>query len=116
GSVEKYFRVSCIHPMFHLRVKPSPPSDTGAVTLGQAVDSSAMTCTPGCRARTDPLSSRRKEMASSFSRPPPPRREYQLNHGAAPTTAKPVPGFLLIQEVPFPPEKVAPLFRPKLKT
>ena len=56
--------------MFHFRVNPRPPSDTGAVTFGQAVDSSAMTCTPGWRERTEALSSRRKEMASSFSRPP----------------------------------------------
>ena len=42
GSVCKYFSVSCIQPMFHLRPKPSPPRYVGRDTIGQAVDSSAM--------------------------------------------------------------------------
>jgi hypothetical protein len=68
--VEKYFRVSCIHPMFHLKVKPSPPSFVGFVTPGHAVDSSAAVMHPGCSAWTVPFTWRRKSIASRFSRPP----------------------------------------------
>ena len=36
-------------PMFHFMPKPSPPRNTGRVTMGQSVDSSAMVCTSGNR-------------------------------------------------------------------
>ena len=42
-----YASVSCIQPMFHFRLKPSPPMYGGRVTCGHAVDSSAMVSTPG---------------------------------------------------------------------
>ncbi len=42
-----YARLSCIQPMFHLWLKPRPPSATGRLTPGQAVDSSAITSAPG---------------------------------------------------------------------
>ena len=44
-----YSRKSCIHPMFHLKVKPRPSSSGWSVTFGQAVDSSAMTRAPWLR-------------------------------------------------------------------
>ena len=37
--------------MFHLKVKPSPPSRTGRETPGHAVDSSAAVMQPGSSAR-----------------------------------------------------------------
>src|SRR5215211_1445784 len=52
GSREKYASVSCIHPMFHLNVNPSPPSFTGVVTPDHAVDSSAIVTQPGASACT----------------------------------------------------------------
>ncbi len=70
GSIEKYSRVSCIHPMFHLNVKPSPPSPTGCVTPGHAVDSSAIMMTPGHSVFTAWFTARRNSIASRFSRPP----------------------------------------------
>ena len=44
-----YCSVSCIQPMFHLKPKPSPPDDVGAVTPGHDVDSSAIITMPGLR-------------------------------------------------------------------
>ena len=34
--------MSFIQPMFHLKLKPRPPSEAGFVTIGHAVDSSAI--------------------------------------------------------------------------
>ncbi len=56
--------------MFHLYEKPSPPSATGAVTPGHAVDSSAMVIAPGHRWATTTFISFRNATASRFSRPP----------------------------------------------
>ena len=70
GSVEMYSSVSCIQPMFHLRLKPSPPMYGGRVTCGQAVDSSATVNTPGHSVWTTSFMRCRKEIASRFSRPP----------------------------------------------
>ena len=56
--------------MFHLNPNPSPPASVGAVTPGQAVDSSATITAPGCRRYTVALSSWRNCTASRFSRPP----------------------------------------------
>jgi len=70
GSCATYPRVSCIHPMFHLNVKPRPPLSVERVTPGQAVDSSAVIETPGCVAWTTAFSSWRKPTASRSSRPP----------------------------------------------
>ena len=41
-----YDSMSCIHPMFHLKVNPSPPRCTGRLTPGHAVDSSAAVIDP----------------------------------------------------------------------
>ncbi len=65
-----YSSVSCIQPMFHFIVKPSPPASTGRETIGQAVDSSAIVTAPGKRPCTKVFMSRRKSIASRFSRPP----------------------------------------------
>jgi hypothetical protein len=56
--------------MFHLWVKPRPPVETGRLTPPHAVDSSATIITPGYSDTIAPLTSRRKAMASMFSRPP----------------------------------------------
>src|SRR3712207_7253739 len=56
--------------MFHLKVKPSPPSFAGLVTPGHAVDSSAIVTQPGASAWTVSLSCLKKSIASRFSRPP----------------------------------------------
>src|SRR4030088_2913837 len=56
--------------MFHLWLKPNPPAEAGRVTPPHAVDSSATIVTPGCCSATVALTSRRKSMASMFSRPP----------------------------------------------
>jgi hypothetical protein len=47
GISDMYSSMSCIHPMFHLKSKPSPPTAVGRVTIGHDVDSSAITGTPG---------------------------------------------------------------------
>ncbi len=65
-----YFSVSCIQPMSHLRPNPSPPRYRGRETIGHEVDSSAMVCTSGNSLYTRSFSSRRKDTASRFSRPP----------------------------------------------
>ena len=70
GFCETYDSVSCIQPMFHFRLKPSPPMYGGRVTCGQAVDSSAMVSTPGHSVCTTSFMRCRNEMASRFSRPP----------------------------------------------
>ena len=69
-SLLKYSRVSCIHPMFHLSVNPSPPSLGAPLTCGHDVLSSAAVKHPGHSSRTAAFTSRRKSMASRFSRPP----------------------------------------------
>ena len=56
--------------MFHLNVKPSPPSLVGRVTPGHAVESSAIVTQPGASSLTTAFISRRKSIASRFSRPP----------------------------------------------
>ena len=48
GSSAMYLSESCIQPMFHLIPKPRPPWLVGAVTPGNAVDSSAIMTAPGC--------------------------------------------------------------------
>ena len=48
--LRKYPSVSFIQPMFHFRLKPSPPRYVGRETIGQDVDSSAIVSTPGWRA------------------------------------------------------------------
>src|SRR5271168_1682454 len=70
GSEEKYFSVSFIQPMFHFRLKPSPPRYVGRDTLGHDVDSSAMVKIPGKRPFATSFRRFRKSMASRFSRPP----------------------------------------------
>ena len=53
GSSFIYSRKSCIQPMFHLKVKPRPPSSGAFVTPGHAVDSSAIIMAPvRCPVRT----------------------------------------------------------------
>ena len=47
GSRAKYWSVSFIQPMFHLKPKPRPPRLVGAVTPGKLVDSSAIMAMPG---------------------------------------------------------------------
>lgn len=42
-----YSQKSCIQPIFHLKENPRPSSSTSPVTLGHAVDSSAMVRKPG---------------------------------------------------------------------
>ena len=56
--------------MFHLYVKPRPPTYVGRLTDGHEVDSSATVMDPGCSACVSVLSCRTKSMASRFSRPP----------------------------------------------
>ena len=46
-SREKNWRVSCIHPRFHFSPNPIPRCKAGRVTIGHAVDSSAMVWTSG---------------------------------------------------------------------
>lgn len=70
GSSCRYSRVSCIQPMFHFMPKPMPPAEVGAVMPGHAVDSSAITMTPGLFLYAVAVASLRKSMASRFSRPP----------------------------------------------
>ena len=62
--------MSFIQPMFHLRLKPRPPTSGGRVTKGHAVDSSAIISTLGLTEKAIWLSSRRNSMASRFSCPP----------------------------------------------
>ena len=47
-----YSNISLAKPIFHLKLKPSPPSETGLVTPGKAVDSSAIISTSGNSAKT----------------------------------------------------------------
>ena len=56
--------------MFHLKPNPSPPSEAGRETPGQAVDSSAAMITPGACPWVTVLSSRRNAIASKSSLPP----------------------------------------------
>ena len=60
--------------MFHFSEKPSampsPGPEAGAVTPGQAVDSSAITSAPGQRSAMMEFISCRNAIASRFSRPP----------------------------------------------
>src|SRR6266481_3817170 len=70
GSWEKYFKVSFIQPMFHFKLKPSPPRYVGRDTAGQEVDSSAIVSNPGKRSYATSLSRLRNAMACRFSRPP----------------------------------------------
>jgi hypothetical protein len=56
--------------MFHLWLNPRPPSCTGCVTFGHAVDSSAIVIASGTSANTIVFNSCRKAIASRFSRPP----------------------------------------------
>lgn len=42
ASALKYFRVSFMNPMFHLKSKPNPPNATGSVSFGKAELSSAI--------------------------------------------------------------------------
>ena len=46
GSSFMYSVKSCIHPMFHFRLNPSPSSSGAPVTFGHAVDSSAIIIAP----------------------------------------------------------------------
>ncbi len=62
--------MSCIQPMFHFLPKPRPPASTGALTPENAVDSSAIMCTPGCTRYTVAFTSRRKSIASRLWLPP----------------------------------------------
>ena len=50
--------------MFHLNVKPRPPSSTERVTPGHAVDSSAIVIAPGQRSATTRFSVFRNSTAS----------------------------------------------------
>ena len=52
--------------MFHLKLKPSPPEDTGFVIIGQAVDSSAIMSISGNSAKTAVFSFWKNAMASKF--------------------------------------------------
>ena len=70
GSFSMKESMSCIHPMFHFRVNPSPPRYVGRDTAGQAVDSSATVIAPGCRSWTSSFIRLRKAIASRFSFPP----------------------------------------------
>ena len=70
GDFETYSSVSCIQPMFHLRLKPRPPMYGGRDTCGHAVDSSAIVRTPGHSVCTTSFMRCRNEIASRFSRPP----------------------------------------------
>src|SRR4029453_14089651 len=70
GSLETYWRVSCIQPMFHLNPKPSPPRSTGRDTLGQAVDSPATATPSGGPRQPTGLKSLRNRTASRSSLPP----------------------------------------------
>ncbi len=56
--------------MFHLKPKPRPPWSVGAVTPGNAVDSSAIMSVPGYCFPTVALTSCRKLIASRFWLPP----------------------------------------------
>ena len=56
--------------MSHLYVKPSPPWAVAPVTIGHAVDSSAIVTASGNSSATASLSCCRKSIASRFSRPP----------------------------------------------
>ncbi|SKY64735.1 Uncharacterised protein [Mycobacteroides abscessus subsp. abscessus] len=62
--------MSCIQPIFHLRLNPSPPRSVMRVTPGQAVDSSATVTAPGKSLWTVALVSCRNCTASRFSLPP----------------------------------------------
>ena len=70
GSSRMYESVSCIQPMFHLKSKPKPPSDTGFVMPANAVLSSAIIMLPGKYFLTSEFVFCKKSMASRFSFPP----------------------------------------------
>ncbi len=70
GSTCMYTSESCIQPMFHLKPKPSPPLEVGAVTPPQFVDSSAIMTVPGLRLYAVAVTSWSRLIASRFSRPP----------------------------------------------
>ena len=61
--------MSCIQPMFHFIVKPSPFRYVGFDTPGNAVDSSAIVTAPSILCATS-LNVRSSDMASRFSFPP----------------------------------------------
>ena len=66
GSNFMYSRKSCIQPMFHLKVKPSPSFSGWSVTFGHAVDSSAIMATPWLRPWTTVFKCLKNSMASKF--------------------------------------------------
>lgn len=70
GSSFMYSVKSCIHPIFHFRLKPRPSSSGDPVTFGHAVDSSAIITAPLFRPRTTEFKCLKKSIASRFSLPP----------------------------------------------
>ena len=65
-----YLSMSFIQPMFHLKLKPRPPISAGFVTIGHAVDSSAIIMMFWCSRNSAELSFCRNATASRFSWPP----------------------------------------------
>ena len=57
---------SCIHPIFHFRLNPSPSSSGFPVTFGHAVDSSAIIIVPGFLPSTTELRCLKNSIASRF--------------------------------------------------